>query len=161
MKKLLLILVFILQFINIQAQNTTYYFIRHSEKVDNSENPDLSEKGRMRAENWNKIFSETKFDAVYCTDFKRTIQTANPILNFRNLKPIIYNHKSIDIELFKSETKNKTILVVGQSNSTPDFVNKLIKEKKYVKIDETIFGNLYIVTIFENGNTNNLFLKLE
>jgi 2,3-bisphosphoglycerate-dependent phosphoglycerate mutase len=161
MKKLLLILVFILQFTNIQAQNTTYYFIRHSEKVDNSENPDLSEKGKIRAENWNKIFSETKFDTVYCTDYKRTIQTANPILNFRNLKPIIYNHKNIDIKSFKAETKNKIILVVGHSNSTPNFVNKLIKEKKYEKIDETIFGNLYIVTIFKNGNTSNQFLKLE
>ncbi len=161
MKKWLLILVFIIQFGILKAQTTTYYFIRHSEKVDNSENPDLSEKGKIRAENWNKIFSETKFDAVYCTDFKRIIQTANPILNFRNLKPIIYNPKTIDIELFKSETKNKTILVIGHSNSTPEFVNKLIKEKKYEKIDETIFGNLYMVTIYENGNTSNQFLKLE
>ncbi len=161
MKKLLLILVFALQFSISNAQTTTYYFIRHSEKVDNSENPDLSEKGKLRAENWNKIFSETKFDAIYCTDFKRIIQTATPILNFRNLKPIIYNPKTIDLEVFKSETKNKTVLVVGHSNSTPEFVNKLIKEKKYEKINETVFGNLYIVTISENGSSNNQFLKLE
>ncbi len=161
MKKLLLIIILLLQFCITKAQTTTYYFIRHSEKVDNSENPDLSEKGKIRAENWNKIFSETKFDAVYCTDFKRIIQTATPILNSKNLKPIIYIPKTIDIELFKSETKNKTVLVVGHSNSTPDFVNKLIKEKKYEKIDETVFGNLYIVSILENEKAISQFLKLE
>lgn len=161
MKKLLLILIFILQFSICKAQTTTYYFIRHSEKIDNSENPDLSEKGKIRAENWNKIFSETKFDAVYSTDFIRTIQTVTPILNFRNLKPIIYNHKNIDIESFKSDTKNKTVLVVGHSNSTPDFVNKLINEKKYEKIDETVFGNIYIVSILENEKAISQFLKLE
>jgi 2,3-bisphosphoglycerate-dependent phosphoglycerate mutase len=161
MKKRLIILAFILQFVVVQAQNTTYYFIRHSEKIDNSENPDLSEKGKIRAENWNKIFSETKFDAIYSTDFKRTIQTITPILNLRKLKPTIYNPKTIDIELFKNETKNKTVLVVGHSNSTPDFVNKLINEKKYEKIDETVFGNLYIITILENEKAISQFLKLE
>lgn len=161
MKKLLLILIFSIQFSESKAQTTTYYFIRHSEKIDNSENPDLSEKGKIRAENWKNIFSETKFDAVYSTDFKRTIQTATPILNSRNLNAIIYIPKTIDIELFKSETKNKTILIVGHSNSTPEFVNKLIKEKKYEKIDETIFGNLYIVSILENEKAISQFLKLE
>jgi 2,3-bisphosphoglycerate-dependent phosphoglycerate mutase len=161
MKKLLIILIFTLQFSESKAQTTTYYFIRHAEKMDNSENPNLSEKGKIRAENWNKIFSETKFDAVYSTDFKRTIQTATPILNSRNLKPIIYIPKTIDIELFKLENKNKTILVVGHSNSTPEFVNKLIREKKYEKIDETVFGNLYIVSILENEKAISQFLKLE
>ena len=161
MKKILLILAFALQLSNIQAQSSTYYYIRHAEKIDNSENPDLSEKGKIRAENWNKIFSETKFDSIYSTDFKRTIQTITPILNSRKLKPIIYVYKNIDLELFKSETRNKTVLVVGHSNSTPEFVNKLIKEKKYEKIDETVFGNLYIVTISENENASSQFLKLE
>ena len=49
MKKFLLLLA--LLFLNIsfgQSKNTTYYFIRHAEKVDSSQNPDLSEKGLKR-----------------------------------------------------------------------------------------------------------------
>ncbi|SFE94612.1 histidine phosphatase family protein [Flavobacterium xueshanense] len=69
MKKILLLLA--LLFLNIsfgQHNITTYYFIRHAEKVDNSQNPDLSEKGLKRAELWNKIFSEISFDKIYSTD---------------------------------------------------------------------------------------------
>ncbi|UFH35122.1 hypothetical protein [Flavobacterium acetivorans] len=45
----------------------------------------------------------------------------------------------------------KKILIVGHSNSTPDFVNKIINKDKYTAIDENTFGNLYIITV--SGNT--------
>jgi hypothetical protein len=50
MKKLLLIFAFFVFQLNFgQQKATTSYFIRHAEKVDNSQNPDLSEKGLERA----------------------------------------------------------------------------------------------------------------
>jgi hypothetical protein len=60
------------------------------------------------------------------------------------------NPKTIDIEAFKKETFGKTILIVGHSNTIPNMVNQIIKENKYSDIAENQFGNLYIVTIFEN-----------
>ena len=65
MKKFLLLFTFL--FINIsfgQKTITTYYFVRHAEKVDSSKNPDLSSKGIERADHWNKIFAEVDFDLV-------------------------------------------------------------------------------------------------
>jgi hypothetical protein len=56
----------------------------------------------------------------------------------------------IDIEAFKKETHGKTILIVGHSNTIPNMVNQIIKENKYTNIEENQFGNLYIVTLFEN-----------
>ncbi len=79
MKKYLLIVAFfVLQVSFGQNSTTTYYFIRHAEKVDNSKNPDLSEIGIERAKLWNEIFSEINIDAIYSTDFKRTLQTVTP-----------------------------------------------------------------------------------
>ena len=47
-------------------------------------------------------------------------------------------------------TQGKTVLVVGHSNTTPQFVNKIIGEEKYPNMDDTDNGSLYIVTVVGN-----------
>ncbi|MBG6110097.1 broad specificity phosphatase PhoE [Flavobacterium sp. CG_23.5] len=160
MKKYLLIVAFfVLQVSFGQNTTTTYYFIRHAEKVDNSKNPDLSQTGLQRAKLWNEIFSEINLDAIYSTDFNRTLQTATPTATNKKISIIKYNPKTIDLESFKKETLGKKVLVVGHSNTIPNFVNQIIGQKIYFDINDTTFGNLYIVTI--NGDSiNHQLLKL-
>jgi broad specificity phosphatase PhoE len=151
MKKIIVLLLFFwIQVTLSQNTITQYYFIRHAEKADSSKNPDLSEKGLERAQEWKALFSEIKFDAVYSTDFNRTLQTIQPIVAGNNQLLKIYNPKMIDIEAFNKETHGKTILIVGHSNTIPNMINQIIKENKYTNIEENEFGNLYIVTLFEN-----------
>jgi 2,3-bisphosphoglycerate-dependent phosphoglycerate mutase len=160
MKRYLLIAAFfVLQVSFGQNNTTTYYFIRHAEKVDNSKNPDLSEIGLERAKIWNEIFSEINIDAIYSTDFKRTFQTVTPTANFKKVTIINYSPKTLDIELFKKNTLGKKVLVVGHSNTIPNFVNQIINKKIYNDMDDVTFGNLYIVTI--NGDSiSHQLLKL-
>jgi 2,3-bisphosphoglycerate-dependent phosphoglycerate mutase len=160
MKKYLLIAAFfVLQVSFGQNNTTTYYFIRHAEKVDNSKNPDLSIIGLERAKLWNEIFSEINIDAIYSTDFKRTLQTVTPIANSKKVTIINYSPKSLDIELFKKNTLGKKVLVVGHSNTIPNFVNQIINKKIYNDMDDVTFGNLYIVTL--NGDSiSHQLLKL-
>ena len=151
MKKIIVLLLFFwIQVTLGQNTITQYYFIRHAEKADSSKNPDLSDKGLERAQEWKTLFSKIKFDAVYSTDFNRTLQTIQPIVAGNNQLLKIYNPKMIDIETFKKETHGKTILIVGHSNTISNMVNQIIKENKYNNIEENQFGNLYIVTLFEN-----------
>ncbi|MDP3680139.1 MAG: phosphoglycerate mutase family protein [Flavobacterium sp.] len=150
-KYLLIIALFVLQISFGQQSTTTYYFIRHAEKVDNSQNPDLSEIGLERAKLWNKIFSEVSFDEIYSTDYKRTTQTASPTAAAKNIQIKLYNPKTTAIDSFKKETLGKKVLIVGHSNTTPNFVNQIINQKIYADIEDTRFGNLYIVTV--NGDT--------
>ena len=160
MKKFLLLLT--LLFLNIsfaQSKITTYYFIRHAEKVDNSQNPDLSEKGLKRAELWNNIFSEVDFDEIYSTDYKRTLQTASPTATTKKIEIKLYNPKTINIESFKKETLGKKVLIVGHSNTTPKFVNQMINQNLFTDIEDETFGNLYIVTIID-GIISSQLLKL-
>lgn len=160
MKKFLLIIaLFVLQNSFGQQNTTTYYFIRHAEKADNSKNPVLSEIGLERAKTWNKIFSEIDFDQIYTTDYIRTQQTASPAAVTRKINIKLYDPKTIVIDSFKKETVGKKVLIVGHSNSTPDFVNKIINKDKYTAIDENTFGNLYIITVSGNTITHQL-LKL-
>ena len=158
MKNNFLFLLLVVQLSFAQHKTTTIYFIRHAEKIDSSKNPDLSSVGLERAAHWGKIFSETTFDAIYSTDFKRTQQTAAPTAENKKLDITLYDAKSLDFDKFKSDNLGKTILVVGHSNTTPDFVNKLINQNVYAAIEDTNFGNLYIVRL--NGDqVTHLLLK--
>ena len=158
MKNYFLYLFLIVQLSFAQQKTTTIYLIRHAEKADSSKNPDLSSVGLERAAHWSAIFSETTFDAIYSTDFKRTKQTAAPTAENKKLDITLYDPKSLDFDKFKTDNLGKTILVVGHSNTTPDFVNKLINQNVYAAIEDTTFGNLYIVTL--NGDlVTHLLLK--
>ena len=160
MKKNLLILALLFLNISFGQQNiTTYYFIRHAEKVDNSQNPDLSDTGLKRASLWNNIFSEVDFDEIYSTDYKRTIQTASPTATAKKIQVKLYNPKTINIDSFKKETLGKKVLIVGHSNTTPKFVNQMINQNLFTDIEDETFGNLYIVTINDGVITFQL-LKL-
>ncbi len=160
MKKIFLFLFFCSLSIFAQNKPTVYYFIRHAEKIDDSKDPDLSENGKLRVEKWKIIFENVDFNVVYSTNFKRTQQTASYVADAKKIGIINYDPKNINLDIFREQTVGKTVLIVGHSNSTPDFVNKLLKQNKYQKIDESVFGNLYILTIFENNQIADLLLKL-
>lgn len=137
-----------------EQQETTYFFIRHAEKDlsdPTNRNPNLTETGRNRAENWSKVFADTMIDFVYSTDYLRTQQTAAPIAKSKNLVITPYDPKNLYDQEFQSKTKGKTSIIVGHSNTTPTFVNKILAQKKYVGIDEKEHGKLFIIKI--KGNT--------
>jgi len=132
------------------AETSTYYFIRHAEKDRSNgadKNPHLTEIGQLRAIHWSEIFGDVKFDAVYSTDYNRTKETAQPTATKNNLEITLYNPKAINAKSFMEDTKGKTVLVVGHSNTTPEFVNTILGHKKYDDIDDSNNGNLYIVTV--------------
>ncbi|GAA4811209.1 phosphoglycerate mutase family protein [Litoribaculum gwangyangense] len=140
-----------------------FYFIRHAEKDrsdSTNQNPHLNKQGSLRAEKWNDVFKNISFDAIYSTDYNRTRETAAPTASKNNLELIIYNPKTIDISKFLSDNEGKHVLVVGHSNTTPDFVNKILGSETYEDIDDSNNKNLYIVT--KTGNTissNLLFIE--
>jgi len=143
-------------------EKTTYYFIRHSEKnrAVRTNNPDLLQKGQSRAENWANYFKDVSFDAIYSTNFNRTKQTASPTAKQNNLKLIIYKPSKLDYDAFMAETKGKTVLIVGHSDTTPQFVNTIIGEDKYSPINDRVNSKLFIVTITD-GETTSEVLNIE
>lgn len=167
MKKILIALFIVLITISVQAQEkiasdiSTYYLIRHAEKIiTEDKNPDLDSLGELRAKQWADIFKDISFDAVYSTDYKRTRNTALPTADSKDLNLILYHPTNITYKDFMSETKGKTVLIVGHSNTIPNFVNELIGKEKYELIEHDNFGNLYIIEIAESVVTDKLlYLK--
>lgn len=140
-------------------ETTTYYFIRHAEKDrsnPSNKNPNLTIKGHKRAKKWSDVFKYVTFDKIYSTDYNRTIQTAQPTANKQNIPIQIYKPNELYSKEFINNTKEKTVLVVGHSNTTPSFVNKVLNEEKYQNINDSVNGNLYIVTIKNQSKTDYL-----
>ena len=136
---------------------STYYFVRHAEKnTEQTDNPDLLPAGEIRAANYADYFKSIKLDAVYSSNFTRTLETAKPTANAQNLETIVYNHSTIDYKKFLEDTKNQTVFIVGHSNTIPNFVNTIIGENIYDEIDESIYNYLYIVKLSNFGKKHEL-----
>lgn len=140
-----------------QAQTSTYILLRHAEKdttVSDSTmmkaDPPLTKAGEERAKNLITLLKDYTPDEIYSTNFIRTKATVMPLSLKFNKELQIYDPK--DIISFSEklvQQKGKTIIVAGHSNTTPALVNLLIKEKTYPNLDESVYNQLWIVTITE------------
>lgn len=149
---------------NNQEKNiTTYYLIRHAEKDRSEEgnrNPDLTEEGKARADKWAEVLKDVQFDAVYSTDYNRTRQTATPLAKQNALDIQVYDAKKLYNEDFKKATTGKTVMIVGHSNTTPQFANAIIGKKKYQDIDDKENGALFIVQVNPDGSSSSQVLYI-
>jgi 2,3-bisphosphoglycerate-dependent phosphoglycerate mutase len=144
-------------------QCSTFYLIRHAEKLrtDKSDkDPKLNEYGMLRAIKWQEYFSEKNISKIYSTNYKRTLETVKPIQESSDIIPIIYSPSDIDYKNFIMSNKIEVVLIVGHSNTIPDFVNGLIGENVYSQIDDLNNSNLYVVNICESGISHKL-LKID
>lgn len=135
---------------------STFYFIRHAEKDrtdTNNADPELNQKGLGRAMHWAEILKDIELDAIYSTDYSRTSMTAAPTSVKKDIDVQYYDPSAMDIEQFKTDNLNKAVLVVGHSNTTPDFVNKMIGEEKYALLDDSDNGSLFIVKMINETVT--------
>lgn len=143
--------------------STTYYFIRHAEKDTSdpaNKDPELAEEGKKRAEKWAEIFKAVTFDMIYSSDYKRTRSTAQTIADSQKKDVSIYDAGKLNDESFQTNTKGKTVLVVGHSNTNPEFINYILGEKRYDDIPETESGSLFIVTVNPDGSRHSQVLYI-
>jgi phosphohistidine phosphatase SixA len=111
---------------------TTVYLIRHGEKMsETAEDPNLSAKGRARAESLAVQLRDSGVNMIITTNLVRTIQTAAPLARLRHIRPIVIPIDAT-IEAHVKRTADEirrhpgaTILVVGHNNTIPKIVEKL------------------------------------
>jgi len=138
---------------------STFYLIRHAEKVRTNKSdrdPTLNEKGIIRALNWKDYFIDKEISKIYSTNYKRTLETVKPLQEAIGLATILYSPSSIDYKDFISSNKGEIVLVVGHSNTIPNFVNELINEQVYTQIDDLNNSNLYIVNMCDSKVSHSL-----
>ena len=133
-------------------RTTTIYLIRHAEKADASRDTELSAAGKQRAQKLAKYFIDNNLSigAIYSTPFIRTQQTVAPLANLLSLDVIPYKPEEMTIKSLLAEHAGMTALVVGHSNTIPQYINDFFAGKKLEDIPENEFDNLYIITV-KNG----------
>lgn len=141
---------------------TTYYFIRHCEKeIDGTMNPHLTDKGQKRAQFWAEFLADKNIDSIFCTPLVRTQETAAPLAFRLGIEIQLYDPSNLYSLHFQQITRGKIILVVGHQDTTPTFINRILKERRYGYIQNHEFGNLYRVTVTGNGAAKAEFQRLE
>ncbi len=135
---------------------TTYILVRHAETSGGGSDPSLSIVGTERAMELSRILENVPLDAVLSTNFNRTRQTAQPVASAKGLAIQSYDPFDPDgvIDNTQSAFHNGFVLIVGHSNTTPDFLNTMIGEDEYTTLPESAYNNLYIVSLFEKGRAN-------
>lgn len=140
----------------------TYIIVRHAEKANDGEDPNLTPTGVERAKTLSRVLQNVNLSAVYSTDYKRTRQTAMPSAAAHSGNPLRLYSPS-DFPGFIAQTMAahpaENILVVGHSNSSPSLVNTLLGENTFSQIPETEYDNLYVVNVSADGKAEAVHLK--
>jgi broad specificity phosphatase PhoE len=136
------------------AGATTFILVRHAEKAaDGSDDPPLTEAGRMRAQALAARLSTSPIIAVYTTPFQRTRQTATPTAQEHGLPLITYDAKQPAGDFsaqLQSRHAGQTVLVVGHSNTVPGIAAALCR-CQVAPMSESEYDRLTTVRIARDG----------
>ena len=138
--------------------SSTFYLVRHAERLDSSKDSVLSEAGQARANLLKDILIREGIDAVYATKYKRTQLTGKPLADALGKEVIIYGTDNTPqfVERMKKQ-KNKDYLIVGHSNTVPEMV--LYFTGDTVHIGHGDYDNLFVVKMKKGIFGNNIKLE--
>lgn len=125
------------------ATSFDVYLVRHFEKQSQKLDPQLTPVGAERAERLAHMSKSFGLKGVYSTDYQRTKQTASPTANANKLKVIPYDPDNLRTFVAQIKGQQKTVLIVGHSNTTPDAIMLLGGQSK--PIAESEYGELFKV----------------
>lgn len=141
---------------------TVIYLVRHAEKAkEGGRDPLLTKEGTQRALRLSNILKAAELHQVYSTEYQRTQLTAAPTAAALGKKVEAYNPRDLKgfAQQVKKEKKGDRLLIVGHSNTTPTLVNALVGKEQFPMIDESEYGDLFVVTVSETGDATAVLLK--
>ncbi|MCI0487936.1 MAG: histidine phosphatase family protein [Blastocatellia bacterium] len=151
---------------------TTVYLVRHAEKEKTPPNdPPLSEAGLARSKNLARILQKAGIKAIYTSQFLRTQQTAQPLAEASGIAVVQVplrmdpsNPRKVS-EASLREAVEKVyehggggVLIVGHSNTVPEMI-RLLGGDQVPFINESVYDDLFVVTVYEKGKAKVAHLK--
>jgi broad specificity phosphatase PhoE len=104
----------------------------------------------------NEFWADVPIDAVYSTDYKRTMGTAAPVADAKDLKIQTYAPNALEALKEMLMTKQQDAIVVGHSNTTAVLAGLLIGEEMG-SFDESIYNRIYQVVVSNKQQRLHLF----
>ncbi|GAB2585568.1 SixA phosphatase family protein [Spirosoma areae] len=144
-----LLLLFVLSSTLVTAcSTTTVYIVRHAEKVNETDTTDLTPAGYARAAALVDTLASRGIDSLFTTPYYRTRQTAAPLAKRLAIASVDYPAKPMEAIVNRvSRIRNKTVLVVGHSNTILEIARGLGATPTLTKIEPGDFDNLLRVQI--------------
>ncbi len=125
------------------------YLVRHAEKESGSD-PVLTSEGKNRAEALAQLLKDSSIVHIYSTDFKRTMETAEPLSTLIGKETIKYDPLKLDSTASILMQNKGNQLVVGHSNTTPQLVDALGGEPGNPINEANEYNRIYVLSIDEN-----------
>lgn len=147
---------------DLSKSETVVVIVRHAERADEPgarvEDPDLSDAGRERAAALDAALADARIAAIYTTERRRTVQTAEQVarrfgLSIRDREIEATDGAAYGAELLerlRTEHPGETVLVVGHSNTVPAIVGALTGYD-IPEIDDAEYDRVYIVVLGDGG----------
>lgn len=134
------------------AQPTQVIIVRHAERAPvPGDDPPLAPEGLQRAELLADLLAAVPVGAVITTQYRRTQETAAPLLRRTGLVPVQMRIRRGEVPAHIEEVvaavrqASGVVLVVGHSNTVPGIVAGLSASRP-MAICETTFSNLFVLT---------------
>lgn len=140
-----------------ESTATTFYLINSAEKKAPTEkqlDPYLTKKGVARAENWTKVLSSVKIDAIYTLNTIGTKQTAQVANTDQKANVYELDTAKMYDDVFQYNTNGKNILIVADNATTTKFSNLVLGTEKYSLTEGADYGLLYIITVDGDSKTS-------
>lgn len=145
---------------NPDLRGTTVIVVRHAEKVDSSEDPDLSRTGRERATHLAWLLGESDVSGLFSSQFRRTRQTLAPLAQMLNLpvRTVDASKTGELVEAIIAEFAGKTVIVASHSDRVTEIIEAL-GGPSVGFLGESEYDNLFVVTLLGDSKSDVLRLK--
>jgi broad specificity phosphatase PhoE len=135
----------------VSAQDAVFV-VRHSDPPQflsldeiQDETP-LSESGQQRATMLAERLKDAGITAIYATQARRTVETAQPLAKILGLEIRVHSYEDTDglVHLLRSEHGDDRVLVVGHWSTIPEIL-KAFGDPRDIKIERSAYDNLFVV----------------
>ncbi|MCT2562660.1 SixA phosphatase family protein [Chryseobacterium herbae] len=134
----------------ISSTETVCILLRHAEKENVGTDPDLTNAGKLRADELKRLLGNVHIDNIYTTAYNRTRQTAIPLAESKGIVIKEYAPAAtiaatqVFINNILAQNQGKVVVIIGHSNTVPEMVKVLSNNALNVTISETQFDNIFI-----------------
>jgi len=136
------------------ATTTLVVVVRHADKVaDGSVDPPLTPAGIERAQRLAALLGagtpDVGIDAIFVTQYQRSVATAHPLATLRGIPMISLNDSDLAGLEHKitHDYRGQRVLVVAHSDTIQDIVKALAKGVQVPPIEANEYGTAYVIAI--------------
>ena len=137
----------------VSGKETSYtlFLVRHAEKqADGSHDPKLTETGKKRSMQLANWFEDKNIREIWSSDYKRTRDTAEPLLSQLGLELTIYDPGNQAALIEQLLHRQRNALIVGHSNTIPELA-RLLCGCFIEDMQETEHDRLIIVSVVDTN----------